>query len=223
MGVSKGAAEMEIIQSVETIRSIARITLENGTRYWIPRRLLQELNCAEGETVDEKELADFVLLHQYPAALNRAVSMLARRPCSQEELRQKLRQIHYSDDTVDMVLYKLNREKLLNDREFAMQWAHYRSSQRYGARRIEQELKSKGIMEEDISCALSSLDEETENEGLQLIAEKLIRRNRRENQNPAQLRQKVMAAIVRRGFDWDEARGAFERALEKSSTNEKES
>ena len=44
-----------------------------------------------GKEMDSESLNHFLRIHQYPAALNKAVAMLASRPCSRNEIEQRLR------------------------------------------------------------------------------------------------------------------------------------
>ncbi len=205
------AQQCEII-TVEKIRYRYKIILDNGDIYYLTKGLYTERPLTQGDVVDPEEFAGWVTLHQYRSALDKAVAMLAARPCSTGEIRKKLLNTGYSRDTVDMVLYKLEKHELVDDRAFADQWAQYRAGMKYGPRRIAQELKYKGLSAEDTENALSSLSEETQLEQAVLLAEKAFSRAR-SGEDPRKTLQKVMAAIVRRGYPWDIAREACEKYI----------
>ena len=63
---------------------------------------------------------------------------------------------------MELILYKLNRHELLNDSEFADQWARSRMTRNIGHRRIAMELKQKGVDSETIEQALERIDENDE-------------------------------------------------------------
>lgn len=105
-------------------------------------------------------LKAWLLPRQYPEALNYAVSLLAVRARASGEIRQKLRQRRYMDDTIEMVEYKLEKEKLLDDEAFAREWAASCARRQMGKSRILQELRRKGISRELCEQALEELDGE---------------------------------------------------------------
>ena len=110
-----------MVTIVETafVRAFCCIRLDNGTRWWIRREDLPLSGFQEGLSFEEEAFYQQVRLCQYPRALNQAVSLLAARPCSRGEIEQNLLRHRYTDEVVDLVLYKLEKEKLLNDREFS--------------------------------------------------------------------------------------------------------
>lgn len=201
------------VLEVEQIRGRFRIQLDNGDRYWLSKTIYQERPIRVGEEVEAKTFAQWVMQHQYRPALERAVSMLAGRACSRGEISRKLQTSGYSRDTIEMVLYKLEKNNLLDDRAFGTQWAHYRNGQKYGPRRIETELRQKGLSPEEAEEAVSGLDEKTQTEqALQLAWKGLSRR--KPGEDFRKTKQRTLAGIVRRGYDWETAKEACNRAAE---------
>jgi regulatory protein len=91
---------------------------------------------------------------------NQAVRFLARRAHSREELRRKLIR-KGTPDEVKPVLLRLEELGYLNDQEFA--WIKARSqrkSKHWGNRRIQLDLKSRGLDAKIIEFALSRLEAE---------------------------------------------------------------
>ncbi|MBQ9251788.1 MAG: regulatory protein RecX [Clostridia bacterium] len=201
------------VSSVEKVQGRrVRIVLEDGSRYYILRSMYQERPVAEGDEIDPKEYAQWVLTRQYRSALDKAVSMLAVRACSKGEIKQKLQRIGYSPETIEMVIYKLEKNDLLNDQDFAAQWAQYRSGQKYGPRRISQELRHKGVSAEETAIAIEDVSEEEQLASALTLAQKNIRHAWTE-EDPRKAKQKAIASIVRRGFSWDIARQAVEQVF----------
>ncbi len=79
---------------------------------------------------------------------------LARRQHSERELFLKLRKKGFAPEEIERELEKLREMGLLNDREFAINWALSRRKKLYGKRKIRWELSAKGIPREIIQEAI---------------------------------------------------------------------
>ncbi len=201
------------VSDVENLRGgKVRITLDDGRHFLLLRSAYLDRPLEPGQEVDPAEYADWVLHRQYRSALDLAVSMLAARACSRGEIERKLRLKDYSPETVEKVLYKLESNHLLDDRAFADQWARYRAGMKYGPHRISQELRRKGVSSEDAETALDSVPESDQLESAVALAEKALRRGKAD-EDPRKARQRILAAIVRRGYGWDIARKAVDSVL----------
>ena len=202
---------MEIIRSVETIRGKIRITFESSWQVWLRRNEDPGFPLTEGTAVDRESFLAYIRIHQYPPALDRAVRMLAERSCSRREIERKLTLARFDPDVTDLVLFKLEKENLLNDREFAMQWVHSRS-RKYVAFRIRQELRTKGIDEDIASEILEDLSEEDQLRQAVALAVKKIR-SLQPSCEEKKWKQRITSFLVRRGYSWDLALKAFEEAM----------
>ena len=201
---------MVTIQNIGFVRSMACIQLDDGRKIWLTRSDLLESGWREGASVDREDFERFVSLRQYPRALNQAVAMLARRPCSTGEISQNLRRHRYADDVIGLVICKLEKENLLNDQEFSELWIQQRS-RKYGSRRIRQELRTKGVPESTAEEALSSLSEEEMLESATVLAAKAWSKAK-PGEDLRKTRQRIIASLVRKGFDWDLAKQASDTA-----------
>ena len=111
-----------------------------------------------------------------------------------------------------MVLYKLERERLLDDADFARQWVESRSHRKLGRQRIALELRRKGISADESEAALEAIDgEEQLANATSLAAKALIRAKK--DEDPCKTAQRIHAMLARRGFGWDIAREAVSAAM----------
>ena len=202
---------MEIIRSVEIVRKKIRITFESGWIVWLNQHISPDFPLEQGVQVNRESFMKFILSHQYPAALDRAVRMLAERPCSKKEIDQRLSYSGYDKEVIELVLYKLEKEKLLDDMEFASQWVESRI-RKYGSSRIYRELRIKGIGKETAEEILDTIPEEDQIQHAAAFAEKKIRTLNR-TEGTKQIKQRVTAALLRRGYSWDIALHAYEEAM----------
>ena len=165
--------------------------------------------------LEDSEFERKILLCQYPEALNTAVAMLARRACSRREIRDRLLSRGWCQETVDMIFAKLDQQNLLDDRDFSDQWTRYRASGNYGTGRIYRELRSKGIDEETALESIGSVSPEDQLESASALAMKAASRSK-PGEDLFRIRNRVLQALIRRGFSWDIARAACDRAFRSS-------
>ncbi len=205
---------MDVVREILEKKRSSVIVLESGARFWLTRSQLRErATISVGDEIDADELTQWLLPRQYPMALNNAVEMLAQRAHASGEIAQKLRRRLYMEDTIEMVLYKLEKERLLDDEAFARDWAASRARSQMGRSRIKQELRMKGISQEMVQIALEELDEEESGDAAVALARKLLRRYSREDDERKGM-QKLLAAMARRGYGYEESKRAVEQALE---------
>lgn len=133
-------------------------------------------------------------------AKNSAYRYLTIRPRSRRELADKLRDREFSDHIVDAVLEHVTRLGYLDDGKFAAQWAAGRIRGRgFGRRRLEQELRTKGISRDIIKVTLDTLFEEApEAKTARKEAEKKLRTLTRFE--PEVRRRRLAGFLERKGF-----------------------
>jgi regulatory protein len=133
-------------------------------------------------------------------AKNTAYRLLTYRPRSRRELEEKLRDREFADDIVDSVVDLCARLGYLDDARFAEQWARSRVRLRgFGRRRIEQELRNKGIDRETVRDALDRLFEDSsEAEVARKEAEKKLKSLSRFD--PEVRRRRLAGFLERKGF-----------------------
>lgn len=210
---------MEIIKNVEVIRGKTKIVFESGWIVWLDRRWMPGFSLDPGTAVERADFEKFLLLHQYPSALNDAVTLLAVRNRSRLEIRQSLLRRKYDHAVIEMVLFKLEKEKLLNDEEFSAQWVQARMS-KYGPIRIARELRMKGIDRDMTGSAIQEvLTEDQELENAVLLAMKKLRTEKTDAEEIKRF-QRITSFLVRRGYSWEIARKAYEMALERNQVED---
>ncbi len=206
----------DVVAEVEESRRGAMVRFEGGERLWFGRGAwLEHSPLRPGDVEDLDVLKQWLLPRQYPQALAGAVRLLAARARSTGEIRQKLEAYGYMDDTVDMVLYKLEKEGLLDDEAFACEWAATRARHQIGRGRILRELVHKGVSRDAAERAVDALDREEGDAAALALAQKLLHRYAGEP-DAKKAMAKLMAAMARRGYDFESARRAVEQALEEA-------
>ncbi len=203
---------MDVITAIKKERGRYRVTVNDSDDVLVPVSLLRERPLKEGQSIDLAEYDNWLMVRQYRFALDRAVGYLAARARSKREIEQKLLQAGYRPCTVEMVLYKLEREHLLDDADFARQWVESRSNHKLGRGRIAQELRRKGVSQEEAEEALSSIDDEDQLSGAVALAEKAAARIK-PGEDSRKAASRISAMLARRGYSWDIAKEAIQIAM----------
>lgn len=199
------------ISVVKRVHGRASLTLSNGEVLSMPRAMLKERPYRAGTPFDRTMFDAFLRDRAYPFALEKAVSLLASRARTEKEIVDALRQNAYPEQVVARVMARLQEEGYIDDTAFAEQWVGARTSKGMGARRIRQELRLKGVSQDDIEEALASADEDEMLNAAVRMAEKASRG--RSLSDPSD-RQKIIAALARRGYDFATAKKALHILME---------
>lgn len=196
---------MDKIVEIQRKAGVARVKFLSGDVLKIPSALYLERRLREGEVMDPEAYRAFMLQRGYPHALEAALKFLALRERSEKEICQRLRRSCYDEKTIAKVMDTLGAHGLVSDARFAEQWVHHRGK-KYGKNRIAQELKMKGVDGEEAKIALETMPEEEEYQRAVEQAKKLARRMQNDP-------DKIMQALVRRGYSWSMAKKAAWEAI----------
>ncbi len=142
-----------------------------------------------------------------------ALRLLERQRRTRADLERRLRDKGYAAATVAGVLDRLGGVGLVDDVEYARAFMAGRRARRSaGARRIEQELRARGVSAEDIGAASARLDAEQGGMDELAAARKVIAQAERRSRGiePRLQRQRLYALLARRGFDGDVIRRALD-------------
>jgi regulatory protein len=132
------------------------------------RRRLKSKDRSLNDDVAEKESRSINPEKARERTFQRAVKLLAAKPRSVEELRERLLEKQWTNEAVvESVLAKLGEYGYLNDERFAFGYASYRVRQKpMGRQRIMRDLQLKKVDRETADEALRLVFEETSEESL---------------------------------------------------------
>ena len=197
---------MKITEMAICRRRLYLLRLEDGTEHTVDRQTFDESPYRVGESISEEQLEALLEKSQYNRARERALYLLGLRDYACGELEKKL----YTEATPEIaaaVIARLREVGLLDDTRFALRLArHLMEHKQYPRRRIEQELRHRGVDASVIADALMQLDGDDLQQALALLNKKYYNK-----MNTQEDRQRVVAALARRGFSYGAIRGAMER------------
>ncbi|HEY67253.1 MAG: RecX family transcriptional regulator [Chloroflexi bacterium] len=151
-----------------------------------------------GQTLSDDDIARLRKQDEIEQAYERALNFLSYRPRSEAEVRRNLRQKSVADEVIEVVVERLTRAGLLNDREFARYWVENRLQfNPRGARALRHELWEKGVPASIIADTLADFDEEA---AARKVAE--ARTRRLAHLEPHDFRRRLGAHLARRGFSY---------------------
>ncbi len=140
------------------------------------------------------------------AAREAALKLLERTRRTRADLARRLREKGYAAVVVDQVLGRLAAVGLVDDVEYAHAFLAGRWGRRAaGWRRLEQELRKRGVLPDAIAAARARLEEEQGGPDEAAAARRVLAQvaRRYDRLDPRVRRQRLYALLARRGFDGD--------------------
>lgn len=183
-------------------------SLDRMTAAWL--KVGRKLNAEELNALKERD--------EQEVAFNRALHYLSFRARSETELLSYLSEKGFSDSISQTVMDRLKDEGLINDHRFADDWIDNRVTFRPRSQiQLQAELRRKGLQEDVIQNALQNA--ELDDHALATEAGKKLAR--RYAGNPWQaFRQKMIAALARRGFNYETANSVTRQLWDEAQTQD---
>lgn len=201
MNLHKGERRQKITDIKRQKKRDDRVSVWLDDRFWkgLDSEVLVTLKIKKGDEVSRETLKRLVFLEEKKKSLSKAYKLLEYRDRSINEMRDRLKRNGYDDQVVDVTITELKDLGYLNDRKFARMWTSERTRNGFGQRKIESELKEKGISKEVIEETLKVLgDEVEEEEKVRKLVEKRLPLYR--GDNPPKAYRKLSQYLIRKGF-----------------------
>ena len=198
---------MILIESIDRERGVCTVHFSDGAVRRVPRAALRAAKIHNKTPLDPAAFDAILSKYMTSAAYTRCAALLSMKGQTEHQLRESLARVSYPQEVIEKVISSLLSAGYLNDKAFAEQWISRRTATGIGKSRIRTELRLKGISAELIESAFAAFAEEetaaeeTE-EGLKRAFEKASRN--RDIGDPRD-RQKVIAALVRKGYSFSDA------------------
>jgi regulatory protein len=188
-------------------RGRVEVWVDGELRFDVSSALARSRGLRVGSTIDPSDIEEIVALDARQAAMHIAMSMLARRPHSQREVRRRLAMRRVDAPLIEETITKLISARLIDDGEFARAWvdARDRCSPR-GQRLIASELRARGV---EVDIASSAVAEVCEEDGAYRLASKRVRGLAQADYRT--FREKLGGHLQRKGFGWDVSRATVAR------------
>ncbi len=196
---------MKIIELAVRRRRLYWMRLDTGDAMAVDRATFDESPYALGGTITPEQLEALLEASQYHRAHERALYLLGLRDYACRELEKKLL-TEATPAIAAAVVERLRAVGLLDDGQYAARLArHLSEDKQYPRRRVEQELRQRGIEAELAHATAQEIGEEDFQQALALLKKKYYNRMNTEDE-----RRRVSAALARRGFSYTAIRRALE-------------
>jgi regulatory protein len=185
-----------------------RVNVYLDGRYAFSVTEIEAARLRRGQHLSDADIAQLQHRDECSRAYNQALKYLTYRPRSQAEVETYLHGKGFSEEMIAEALVRLQEVGLLDDAAFAQYWVENRMEFRpKGPIALRYELRQKGVAEETIAEAIDAVDPD---EAAYRASQKLVRRLASEDRQG--FFRRLLAYLGRRGFDYETARTACERA-----------
>jgi regulatory protein len=177
---------------------------------------VEAVHLRVGQRLSAEEIVELQMKDEIERSYERALNFLSYRPRSAAEVRRNLRRKDVEDQVIEVVIGRLTRAGLLDDREFARYWVDNRARfNPRGLRGLRYELRQKGVSYSIIDDVLSDYD-------VQAAARKTVEAGARRlsQETPEGFRRKLKGYMARRGFSYAIIKPLIEERLEEREARE---
>lgn len=184
------------------------LTMEDGTLLRVTEEELLRFGLREGMDLDSDLISQIQKSAKFSDAKVRAANMISARPLSKQELQKRLVQKGSGEEDAAAAVEWLEDLGAVNDEAYAATLVRHYSARGYGALRIREELRRRGVPRELWENALEERPESSE------TLDALIQKKCKGDLSDPKERKRVADSLMRRGFSWNEVRAALGRYTE---------
>ena len=199
---------MELTAAEPRRKGLVQLFLDGEPGPKIDREVFLLSRLKPGDQVDEEALEELTQASDARRAREKALYLLEHRSHSKRELTEKVARTAASREAAQAAADKLEEMGLLDDRAYARGLARELfGRKRYGARRVEQELRRKGIGREIIG---EVLEEDGDDAGAREARAQVLERRYPAGREDEKTRRRAVAALQRMGYPYDQVRSLLE-------------
>lgn len=175
----------------------------------VPPELFASARLSVGDEADEQALSELIAEGTLKKAKDRALTLLSYKEYTSKQLQERLER-KYEADVAAQATKRMEELGLVNDADYAMRFVRDLSERKkYGALRIRQELRRRGIADELAEQAMRQLEDA---DPCDQLCEILLRKYPRAAEEET-YRRRAFAAMQRLGYRSDDIRTAMRRCF----------
>lgn len=164
--------------------------------------LIYKQGIQKGSLIDVESIKEIVKEDEFIKCKNSALRTVEKTYKTEKELKDKLKERGFEEDTIKRTLDFLKEYNLLNDEKYAEMYIKDRLRTQ-GRNKIKYALIRKGISEEVLLDKLSNIDQEDENDTAFKLAEKKYNMLKKKESDKYKLSQKLFRFLLSKGYDYD--------------------
>lgn len=200
---------MVITKITPISNSRSRIYIDEEFAFVLYKGELRKYEISEGKEISQ-ETYNTISREILPLrAKKRSMELLKTKAYTQKQLSDKMIQGGYLPEIIEDTINYLKGYGYINDHQYAMDYIHYKSTQR-SRKRIEQDLTSKGIDKKMIDEAFSLWEDSGEcMDEMSQIKKLLDKKHYSEKETDKKEQQKIAMFLFRKGFSMESIRQAM--------------
>jgi regulatory protein len=191
----------------EKSKNRSALSVDGVIRVWLNNDIIAEKGLRLGDEITEEELHSLMEYNDDLKVKNKAFELLSYRDHSEKELRKKLSDRKFAEDSIDETIERLTELGYINDEKFAENY--YRDlifNRKFSKRRAIYELQKKGIERDLISVVTEEVEVDETETLLNLMRGKYSSKMISEEK-----RKTLSQTLIRNGFSWGDVKSAFLR------------
>ena len=196
------------LTAVGTDGSRVMLWFDDGTKMKVATRVVTDRGLYQGMELREEDLAELQDTARRASAKDRAVRIVSSTAISEKELRRRLVRKGERPEDAEEAADWLRELGALDDEAMARRIAQRCVDRGYGPGRVRQELYQKGIPREYWEEALAMVPD------MSGAIDRFVEQKLRGREPDQKELQRVIGALQRRGYGWEEIRSALGRYQE---------
>ncbi len=169
------------------------VFVDGSYRFSLSAEQLSDSGLATGQDLSSSQIDNLDQSSKVGKALAAAYVLLSYRARSRQELVDRLSRKGYDEDTIEVVLARLSKSKLIDDGEFVRQWVTKPVSKNRSLRRLDKELRDKGITSSEVQDVMTELGTDHDRQAITVIIQKRLDKGVID-------KQKLLGYLSRQGF-----------------------
>lgn len=182
-----------------------KVYLNDAPAFVLYKREADQLNISEGTVLSKEQYTAIVSEILNKRATKRAMYLLKSMERTEYQLREKLRENFYPEESIDAAVAYVSSYHYVDDADYAVRYTNSRISSK-SRRQIEMELTRRGISREHIDRAVG----EAECDDRKLIRNIIEKKSKSMDLREPKQQQKVIRHLLYKGFEWEDVRYEME-------------
>lgn len=198
---------MELTAAEPRRRGFVQLFLDGEAAVKLDAQVFLQSGLKPGDQVSDQELFELIQASDARRAQEKALYLLEYRNYSKRELTEKIARTAASREAAQAAAGRMEELGLIDDRRFGEDYARELFSRKgYGARRVAQELRRKGLDQELVQELVEKYGSpEQSGENIRRMLEKKYPGWREDEK----VRRRAFAALQRLGYSYQEVREAM--------------
>lgn len=198
------------IEAQKNDKNRVSIFINKNFEFGIYLKTLMKFDLVVGMEINSEFEEEIKIADEYNKCFNKALNFISYQERTTGEVRKKMRELEYLNETIDLVIEEIEKLNFLDDDDYAKRYIEFKI-EKMGKFKILMKLKDKGINESIINKYLDSYTSENQYKGAYKLAKK---KNDSYGEISREKRYNRLAGLLNRnGYSYDIVRKILEEIL----------